>query len=152
MIGAEDDFGAMGGNSLSALRACRALAAHTTAPINDTNEQKRKTKTNDENAVDADDAAGMHAGEAAALIVSEFSPEGGKACAFGRIDGPLAPCELLQRPVLRDYAAYLARAGVRCRSDAAAVARDDREENQNASRSDGIHGSSVSGVWGKPEP
>jgi hypothetical protein len=45
--------------------------------------------------------------EAAALITAEFLPEGGKACAFGLIDGPLAPCELLKRPVLRDYAAGL---------------------------------------------
>ena len=45
--------------------------------------------------------------EAAALITAEFLPEGGKACASGLIDGPLAPCELLKCPVLRDYAAGL---------------------------------------------
>ena len=54
----------------------------------------------------------MPSSEAAALIVSEFLPEGGKACAFGLIDGPLAPCELLKRPELRDYATFLASAGL----------------------------------------
>ena len=100
IISAADHFGALGGNSLSALRACRALLAYT----------------NVANVPDGDNSInntiGLHTGEAAALISSEFLPRDGRACAFGVVDGPLAPCQLLTRPVLREYAKYLASSGV----------------------------------------
>ena len=49
-----------------------------------------------------DDFIGIQSGEAAALLTAETTPNEAKACSFGLIDGPLAPCELMRRPILRD--------------------------------------------------
>ena len=91
-----DNFGTLGGNSLSALRATRALIRSTDIKV--------ETKV--------DDFIGIQSGEAAALLTAETTPNEAKACSFGLIDGPLAPCELMRRPILRDYANFLSRSGV----------------------------------------
>ncbi|CAE8613351.1 unnamed protein product [Polarella glacialis] len=94
----EDSFGAnsnffwLRGDSLSALRACRALRNEVKLP---------------------EDSGEQHAqqGEAGLLVPAE-APEGA-LCILSAALGALAPCELLARPTLGEYAAFLAERGVR---------------------------------------
>eukprot|EP01065_Artemidia_motanka_P036146 TRINITY_DN4404_c0_g1_i1.p1 TRINITY_DN4404_c0_g1~~TRINITY_DN4404_c0_g1_i1.p1 ORF type:complete len:1028 (+),score=280.35 TRINITY_DN4404_c0_g1_i1:43-3126(+) len=95
-------FVRMGGDSLSALRAMRWL--------------RRLVRSPDEAAAvaDSDEVAGM-------LIEREAPP--GAVCLLSETLGPLAPCELLARPTLADFAAFLADSGVSLLEAAEAPAR-----------------------------
>ena len=102
VIGLDDSFLALGGNSLQALRACRALALFARAP-----------STSAATAALAADERGIDLGEAAVLAAG-MRQEGDEepACLFGLDMGALAPCELMQHPVLVEYAAFLKERGV----------------------------------------
>ena len=95
VVGALDAFDALGGNSLSVLAVSRALA-HTLDPGG--------TSLEDNGEI------GLRDGEAAALLRTMGDEPA--ACSFGVVEGPFAPCEILARPVLRDYANYLRECGV----------------------------------------
>ncbi|CAJ1453947.1 unnamed protein product, partial [Effrenium voratum] len=94
-LGANSNFQWLRGDSLAALRACRALAQEVTLP----NEQAEL------------DVQQEQQGEAG-LLVSAEAPEDA-LCVLSAALGPLAPCELLLRPTLGQYAAFLASQGVR---------------------------------------
>ena len=115
-VGALDAFDALGGNSINVLAVSRALEGD--ARLAFSTESSNSSRPRDENHV-----TGLHVGEAAALL--RQSGDEPAACAFGHVDGPFAPCEILARPVLRDYAAYLRSRGVDvcgwCSASAAAI-------------------------------
>ncbi|CAK9084286.1 unnamed protein product [Durusdinium trenchii] len=92
-IGANSNFQWLGGDSLAALRASRGLAEEVLLPEDSVSESQEQ------------------AGEAG-LMVSSEAPEGA-VCVLRAALGPLAPCELLARPMLRQYATFLASKGVR---------------------------------------
>lgn len=88
-VGALDAFDALGGNSINVLAVSRALEG-----------DKRLRYTRDTSSFESRNeanAVGIESGEAAALLRRGDEPA---ACAFGIIDGPFAPCEILARPVL----------------------------------------------------
>ena len=100
-IGALDAFDALGGNSINVLAVSRALEGDARLRYaRDVSSVESRPEAN---------VAGIESGEAAALLRSGDEPA---ACAFGIVDGPFAPCEILARPVLRDYASYLRSCGV----------------------------------------
>jgi acyl-CoA synthetase (AMP-forming)/AMP-acid ligase II len=103
-----DSFVRMGGNSMSALIACRKIREA----------MKKRRSTLLENSVeDKDDPnePGVKKSEAGALLAPENIDNDEdnidkRLCgAFLGVDGegPLAPCELLRRPVLASYCAFL---------------------------------------------
>ena len=103
-----DSFVRMGGNSMSALIACRKIREA----------MKKRRNTLLENSVeDKDDPnePGVKKSEAGALLAPENIDNDEdnidkRLCgAFFGVDGegPLAPCELLRRPVLASYCAFL---------------------------------------------
>ena len=96
-IHARDDFFALGGNSMSALRATRNL--EKTLSVRSEERFKALSSTDTESTI------GLKLGEAAAF----FRDEEDRACAFDALDGFgfLSPLELLKRPVLCEYAAFL---------------------------------------------
>ena len=111
-----DDFGALGGNSVSALRAARLLrerlerVAPRTLAAGAGRESFLSENSFGNDAVrrrrDARfDGPGLREGEAAA----SFREEEDRACAFdaGPVDGPLSPAEILRRPTLAEYASFL---------------------------------------------
>ena len=116
-IGFEDDFGALGGNSVSALRASRMLRARLAevraAETRDffLSDEKSKARARGGFETDFPDAGmgpGLREGEAAAL----FREEEDRACAFDAVAGPLSPAELLRRPTLAAYASFLDAGGL----------------------------------------
>lgn len=128
-VGATDSFDALGGNSLNVLDVSRRLASdprlsHTPG----------STEASSGGLAHASDA-GIVDGEAAALLRRDDDEPA--ACAAGIVEGPFAPCEILARPALRDYAAYLIAQGVR-------FAGDDANDHQGTA-SDCIDGSAEEG-------
>ena len=121
-IRVSDDFGALGGNSVSALRAARLLrerlervAPRTLAAgagresfLSENAFVSGRASRNDAVRRRRDarfDGPGLREGEAAA----SFREEEDRACAFdaGPVDGPLSPAEILRRPTLAEYASFL---------------------------------------------
>jgi acyl-CoA synthetase (AMP-forming)/AMP-acid ligase II len=117
-IGFSDEFGALGGNSVSALRASRMLrarlaevrAAETRGLFLSDEKSKAREKSGgfETDFPDADAGPGLREGEAAAL----FREEEDRACAFDAVAGPLSPAELLRRPTLAAYASFLDAGGL----------------------------------------
>eukprot|EP00933_Yihiella_yeosuensis_P077495 TRINITY_DN8800_c0_g2_i1.p1 TRINITY_DN8800_c0_g2~~TRINITY_DN8800_c0_g2_i1.p1 ORF type:complete len:629 (-),score=191.32 TRINITY_DN8800_c0_g2_i1:97-1959(-) len=100
-FGATSNFFWLRGDSLSALRACRALRDEVMLPKDDPGALRA-----------AEDSGAQHSqkGEAGLLIEAE-APEGA-VCILSAALGALAPCELLARPTLHEYANFLAERGV----------------------------------------
>ena len=118
---ADSSFLALGGNSLAALRASRMLQRVVVAPRS--SEAATAALAALERGIDAGEAAVLAAGarRAAKEKAAAWSPEEeDAACLFGLDMGALAPCELVLRPVLREYAAFLSGRGVTVRGDAGA--------------------------------
>ena len=105
-VGASDGFDALGGNSLNVLDVSRRLAADPRISY----PRGSGFRTGDDVEPPGFDAEIVD-GEAAALLRRGDADEPA-ACAAGVVDGPFAPCEILARPVLRDYAEYLRAEGV----------------------------------------
>ena len=104
-VGATDSFDALGGNSLNVLDVSRRLA-------NDPRLSRIPGSTEaSSGGPPRGSDAGIVDGEAAALLRRDDDEPA--ACAAGIVEGPFAPCEILARPALRDYAAYLIAQGVR---------------------------------------
>ena len=104
-VGATDSFDALGGNSLNVLDVSRRLA-------NDPRLSRIPGSTEaSSGGPPRGSDAGIVDGEAAALLRRDDDEPA--ACAAGIVEGPFAPCEILARPALRDYAAYLITQGVR---------------------------------------
>ena len=103
-VGATDSFDALGGNSLNVLDVSRRLANDPRLLWS------TKAGASSGGLAHASDA-GIVDGEAAALLRRDDDEPA--ACAAGIVEGPFAPCEILARPALRDYAAYLITQGVR---------------------------------------
>jgi acyl-coenzyme A synthetase/AMP-(fatty) acid ligase len=108
-VGATDSFDALGGNSLNVLDVSRRLANDPRL-----SHIPGSTKASSGGLALASDA-GIVDGEAAALLRRDEDEPA--ACAAGIVEGPFAPCEILARPALRDYAAYLIAQGVRFAGD-----------------------------------
>ena len=113
VVGAMDAFDALGGNSLSVLAVSRQLARAL-----DSDPRRRRGASLEENG-----EIGLRDGEAAALLRTMGDEPA--ACNFGVVEGPFAPCEILARPVLRDYANYLRERGVTIVQDEEAHTRED---------------------------
>lgn len=113
VVGAMDAFDALGGNSLSVLAVSRQLARAL-----DSDPRRRRGASLEENG-----EIGLRDGEAAALLRTMGDELA--ACNFGVVEGPFAPCEILARPVLRDYANYLRERGVTIVQDEEAHTRKD---------------------------
>lgn len=113
VIGALDAFDALGGNSLSVLAVSRQLARAL-----DSDSRRRRGASLEENG-----EIGLRDGEAAALL--RTTGDEPAACNFGVVEGPFAPCEILARPVLRDYANYLRERGVTIVQDEETHTRED---------------------------
>ena len=108
-VGATDSFDALGGNSLNVLDVSRRLA-------NDPRLSRIPGSTEaSSGGPPRGSDAGIVDGEAAALLRRDDDEPA--ACAAGIVEGPFAPCEILARPALRDYAAYLIAQGVRFAGD-----------------------------------
>ena len=99
----------MGGNSLNVLDVSRRLAADPRISY-PRGEGVDNPRTGDDVEPPGFDAEIVD-GEAAALLRRGDADEPA-ACAAGVVRGPFAPCEILARPVLRDYAEYLRAEGV----------------------------------------
>ena len=99
---AEDSFEALGGSSLNVGAASRALAEDARL--------SRPAAKADANRADDDEARGL--GEAAALLPAADEPAACASFAGAFTDGPFAPCEILAKPTVREYAAFLAASGV----------------------------------------
>ena len=97
---AEDSFEALGGSSLNVVAASRALAE----------DARLSRPAADANRADDDEARGL--GEAAALLPANDEPAACASFPGAFTDGPLAPCEILAKPTVREYAAFLAASGV----------------------------------------
>ena len=108
-VGASDGFDALGGNSLNVLDVSRRLAADPRISY-PRGEGVDNPRTGDDVEAPGFDAEIVD-GEAAALLRRGEADEPA-ACAAGVVRGPFAPCEILARPVLRDYAEYLRAEGV----------------------------------------
>ena len=93
-LGLSSNFLWLGGDSLAALRACRQLREALGTANADADHVKLAPPDSDE-----------QFGEAGLLVAAE-APEDA-LCALSAVLGPLAPCELVARPVLREYAAFL---------------------------------------------
>ena len=104
-VGATDSFDALGGNSLNVLDVSRRLANDPRLSY-----VPGSTEASSGGPPRGSDA-GIVDGEAAALLRRDDDEPA--ACAAGIVEGPFAPCEILARPALRDYAAYLIAQGVR---------------------------------------
>eukprot|EP00747_Dinoflagellata_sp_TGD_P110424 gnl/TRDRNA2_/TRDRNA2_170952_c0_seq3.p1 gnl/TRDRNA2_/TRDRNA2_170952_c0~~gnl/TRDRNA2_/TRDRNA2_170952_c0_seq3.p1 ORF type:complete len:419 (-),score=70.02 gnl/TRDRNA2_/TRDRNA2_170952_c0_seq3:45-1301(-) len=100
-LGPDADFYALGGGSVQAVRVTRSLRS----VLHGGGGGKPRWA---EGASDWRDPAG----DASLFLAPERA--GDAECHFGLCDGgPFAPCALLERPVLKDYAAFLADSGVR---------------------------------------
>eukprot|EP00793_Prasinoderma_coloniale_P002062 PRCOL_00002570-RA len=118
---ADSSFLALGGNSLAALRASRMLQRVVVAPRS--SEAATVALAAVERGIDAGEAAVLAAGARRAAkekAAAWSSEEEDAACLFGLDMGALAPCELVLRPVLREYAAFLSGRGVTVSGDAGA--------------------------------
>jgi hypothetical protein len=105
-VGATDSFDALGGNSLNVLDVSRRLA--NDPRLSHVYPGLPRLRVVD---LPRGSDAGIVDGEAAALLRRDDDEPA--ACAAGIVEGPFAPCEILARPALRDYAAYLIAQGVR---------------------------------------
>lgn len=116
-VSAEDSFEALGGSSLNVVAASRALA-----------EDAQLSKTNARRA-DDDEARGF--GEAAALLPATDEPAACASFPGAFTDGPFAPCEILAKPTVREYAAFLAASGVTFTGAAETERVEDDDENDD---------------------
>ncbi|CAE7361260.1 lgrB [Symbiodinium sp. CCMP2456] len=96
-LGRGSNFLWLGGDSLAALRACRSLREEVRSPtdmveLRDLDVQQEQK------------------GEAGLLVEAEAPP--GALCVLSAALGPLAPCELMARPMLQQYAAFLEEQGL----------------------------------------
>ncbi|CAE7901197.1 gloA, partial [Symbiodinium microadriaticum] len=96
-LGRGSNFLWLGGDSLAALRACRSLREEVRSPtdmveLRDLDVQQEQM------------------GEAGLLVEAEAPP--GALCVLSAALGPLAPCELMARPLLQQYAAFLEEQGL----------------------------------------
>jgi len=98
-LGGGSNFMWLGGSSLSALRACRLLQTRVVGPW-----------------VAAEDEPGNSQLGEAGLMVPAEAPDGA-LCLLSAIMGPLAPCELLARPTLREYASFLQHEGLSVKAE-----------------------------------
>jgi len=98
-VSAEDSFEALGGSSLNVVAASRALA-----------EDARLSRPAANRAAANDEARGL--GEAAALLPTTDELAACASFPGAFTDGPFAPCEILAKPTVREYAAFLAASGV----------------------------------------
>ena len=124
-IRVSDDFGALGGNSVSALRAARTLRARLERAAPRTRRDvagrlfgRGAARGGGEADEDAGRGLGLREGEAAA----SFREEEDRACAFDVVAGPLSPAEILRRPTLAAYASFLDASGL---GTQAGASRDD---------------------------
>ena len=128
-VGATDSFDALGGNSLNVLDVSRRLANDPRL-----SHIPGSTKAFSGGPPRASDA-GIVDGEAAALLRRDDDEPA--ACAAGIVEGPFAPCEILARPALRDYAAYLIAQGVRFIGDDANDAKGTENDCTDGSAEEG---------------
>ena len=133
-VGASDGFDALGGNSLNVLDVSRRLVADPRISY----PRGLGFRTGDDVEPPGFDAEIID-GEAAALLRRGDADEPA-ACAAGVVRGPFAPCEILARPVLRDYAEYLRAEGVAFTNlDGDGGAADD-DSNRGEAIEDGSNG------------
>lgn len=126
VVGALDAFDALGGNSLSVLGVSRQLAR---ALDSDPRRRRGASSSLEENG-----EIGLRDGEAAALLRTMGDEPA--ACNFGVVEGPFAPCEILARPVLRDYANYLRERGVTVVQDEGTHTREDSSSSSSPDATD----------------
>ena len=91
--GRQHNFAHLGGDSISALRICNYV--------------KNATHLSDPSRFDKITAFK----DVASMLIKAEAPEE-SVCELGEVMGPYAPCELIARPVLETYAAYLTENGV----------------------------------------
>ena len=114
MVETNQDFYALGGGSVLAVRVTRSLRAVLHGGGGG---QKWAEGISDWRSP---------AGDASLFLAPERA--GDAECHFGLCDGgPFAPCALLERPILSHYAEFLARAGVRTSPATSDVERDELE-------------------------
>ncbi|CAE7029635.1 NRPS7 [Symbiodinium natans] len=105
-LGRGSNFLWLGGDSLAALRACRALR-----------EEVRSAALVEPQDLDVQQE---QRGEAGLLVEAEAPP--GALCVLSAALGPLAPCELMARPTLQQYAAFLEEEGIEAKGAEGPVA------------------------------
>ncbi|CAE7916643.1 tycC, partial [Symbiodinium sp. KB8] len=94
----------LGGDSLAALRACRSLREAATGHVAEVRSPTDMVELRDL------DVQQEQMGEAGLLVEAEAPP--GALCVLSAALGPLAPCELMARPLLQQYAAFLEEQGL----------------------------------------
>ena len=105
-VGHNDSFDALGGSSLNVLAVCRLL------------EKSIDLVYHPQHQIDAaqqvhQPTIGLEEGEASSLLQQNTHHNEDAACLFGIVTGVFAPCELLKRPAVSDYALFLSAQGVR---------------------------------------
>jgi acyl-CoA synthetase (AMP-forming)/AMP-acid ligase II len=111
-VGRNDSFDALGGSSLNVLAVCRILEKSIEIDVSSSKKEAEvQTTAQQQQQQQQPVMIGLQEGEASSLLMTDDSGEG-VACSFGVVTGVFAPCELMKRPTVLDYASFLCTQGV----------------------------------------